>query len=145
RRHTRSYGDWSSDVCSSDLVRSYSMNAMMGNAGELSITGSNENNPNYVQFFTMPAIPHPQDLFVFLDEHPDSINDGYFVNQADYAEWLDLPASYHDRGANFSFADGHSESHRWRCPSTWQPSRPLGAPLPMYLPRTEHADFDWVT
>src|SRR5437867_7336354 len=23
RRHTRSYGDWSSDVCSSDLIRTY--------------------------------------------------------------------------------------------------------------------------
>src|SRR5437867_8186919 len=27
RRHTRSYGDWSSDVCSSDLTHNYSRNS----------------------------------------------------------------------------------------------------------------------
>src|SRR5688572_29084520 len=32
-------------------VRSYSMNAMIGNAGALSTGGFNKNNPEYVQFF----------------------------------------------------------------------------------------------
>src|SRR5207248_3737935 len=34
RRHTRSYGDWSSDVCSSDLVRTTDTSGM-GNAFEI--------------------------------------------------------------------------------------------------------------
>ena len=28
--------------------------------------------------------------------------------------WLDLPASYHGNAGGLSFADGHSEIHRWR-------------------------------
>jgi prepilin-type N-terminal cleavage/methylation domain-containing protein/prepilin-type processing-associated H-X9-DG protein len=125
-------------------VRSYSMNAMVGNAGDASVTGVNQNNPDYVQFFTLAAIPRPTSIFVFLDEHPDSIDDGYFLNKAYYPEWIDLPASYHNGGASLSFADGHSEMHRWINPKTRQPNRPDGAPLPMYLRSADMADFRWL-
>ena len=128
----------------SQRVRSYSMNAMIGDAGDLSMAGFNRNNPDYVQFFNMSSIPEPAKIFVFLDEHPDSINDGYFINKADYWEWIDLPASYHNGAASFSFADGHSETHRWRVASTRRPSQPDGAPLPMKLPKSDWGDFDWV-
>jgi len=63
--------------------------------------GFNTNNPDYVQFFKLPAIPQPTGIFVFLDEHPDSINDGYFLHQADDPAWIDLPASYHNGAAGF--------------------------------------------
>ena len=125
-------------------VRSYSMNAMVGDVGDLSQAGVNRNNPDYVQFFNMSSIPEPAKIFVFLHEHPDSINDGYFINKADYWEWIDLPASYHNGAASFSFADGHSETHRWRVASTKPPSQPDGAPLPMKLPKSDWGDFDWV-
>ena len=29
------------------------------------------------------------------------------------ANWRDLPASYHANAAGFSYADGHSEIHKW--------------------------------
>jgi prepilin-type N-terminal cleavage/methylation domain-containing protein/prepilin-type processing-associated H-X9-DG protein len=128
----------------SQRIRSYSMNAMIGDAGDLSSTGYNRNNPDYVQFFNIAAIPNPARIFVFLDEHPDSINDGYFIDKAYYWEWIDLPASYHNGGASFSFVDGHSESHRWRSASTRPPSQPDGAPLPIKLPKTDWDDFDWL-
>lgn len=126
-------------------VRSYSMNAMMGDAGDASRAGYNVNNPAYQQFFTLGSVPTPVDLFVFLDEHPDSINDGYFINRAYSWEWTDLPASYHDGAAGFSFADGHTELHRWIEPSTRVPARPDAAALPMRVPRDQRADFDWVS
>ena len=126
-------------------VRSYSMNAMVGNAGDLSSSGVNQNNPDYVQFFKLAAIPHPSEIFVFLDEHPDSINDGYFINQAYKWVWIDLPASYHNGAGCFSFADGHSETHRWRFGSTKPPARPDAAHLPISIPKNEWGDFDWVT
>ena len=126
-------------------VRSYSMNAMIGDAGDLSLTGFNRNNPDYVQFFSFATIPQPSGIFVFLDEHADSIDDGYFINRSDYWEWVDLPASYHNGGASFSFADGHSEGHRWLCASTLAPARPDGAALPMKLPRGQWGDLDWIT
>lgn len=125
-------------------IRSYSMNAMIGDAGDLSITGYNSNNPDYTQFFTMSSIPQPHSIFVFLDEHPDSINDGYFINKPDDWEWIDLPASYHDGAASLSFADGHSEKHVWKLSSTRPPAQPDAAPLPMPLPRTQWSDFEWL-
>jgi prepilin-type N-terminal cleavage/methylation domain-containing protein/prepilin-type processing-associated H-X9-DG protein len=125
-------------------LRSYSMNAMVGDAGEASSSGLNRNNPNYVQFFSLATIPKPMNIFVFLDEHPDSINDGYFLNKAYSSQWIDLPASYHNGAANFSYADGHSEMHRWRDAGTLVPSRPEAASLPMDLPKNAQRDFNWV-
>lgn len=126
-------------------IRSYSMNAMVGDAGDFTQTGTNVNNPKYVQFFKVTAIREPAHIFVFLDEHPDSINDGYFVNRADYDRWYDLPASYHNGAANFSFADGHAQSHAWRNELTRRPATPKGAGLPLRIPDTERQDFEWVT
>ena len=67
-------------------VRSYSMNAMVGNAGDNSRWGTNLFNPEYKQFMKATEIDHPTEIFVFVDEHPDSINDGYFLNQLDDLE-----------------------------------------------------------
>ena len=127
-------------------LRSYSMNAMMGDAGDFSRTGVNINNPAYVQFFNSASLPQPDTLFVFLDEHANSINDGYFVNQAYSTNWIDLPASYHNGAGSFSFADGHSEIHRWRNASTRQPVRPDSKVplLPMTFPQNEKDDYKWV-
>jgi prepilin-type N-terminal cleavage/methylation domain-containing protein/prepilin-type processing-associated H-X9-DG protein len=129
-------------------IRSYSMNAMVGDAGEVSKSGVNENNPGYVQFFKASSIPQPLRIFIFLDEHPDSINDGYFLNKWPTPRdpdkyWIDLPASYHNGAGSFSFADGHSETHRWQNPSTKQPPIPELLRLPMDVPKGEAADFYW--
>ena len=96
---------------------------------------------------------------MFLDEHPDSIDDGYFVNRDNAgsggyygmnaviaSEWLDLPASYHNRSAAFSFADGHAALHRWLKSSTLLPATPETY-LPVQVPATPdgaNADFEWV-
>jgi len=125
-------------------VRSYSMNMMVGDAGDLSQQGFNLNNPDYVQFFKLSSIPKPASIFVFLDEHPDSINDGYFLNKAYYREWMDLPASYHNGAATFSFADGHSLMRRWQYAKTKKPALPDAAGLPFYIPASESDDFNWV-
>lgn len=127
-------------------VRSYSMNAMVGDAGSFSSSGVNVNNTNYVQFFRVFSVPQPSDIFVFLDEHPDSIDDGYFLNRdvEGAPQWTDLPASYHDGGANFSFADGHSEYRRWHNASTKQPAQAYAIhSLPLTI-RDGTRDFEWV-
>jgi prepilin-type N-terminal cleavage/methylation domain-containing protein/prepilin-type processing-associated H-X9-DG protein len=125
-------------------VRSVSMNAMLGNAGEFLAGGVNTNNPNYRQFFRLAEVPQPEQIFAFVEEHPDSINDGYFINRFYYDEWIDLPASHHNRGANFAFADGHSEFRGWLNASTMPPARPDAAALPKDVSPNERADFDWV-
>jgi prepilin-type processing-associated H-X9-DG protein len=53
-------------------------------------------------------------LFVFVDENPYTINDGFFVCAPGNALWVDVPASYHGRACGFGFADGHSEIKKWR-------------------------------
>jgi len=128
----------------SSRVRSYSMNAMVGDAGEFSVGGTNVNNPAYSQYFKLAQVPHPSDIFVFIEEHPDSINDGYFVNRAYAAEWRDLPASFHNGSANLTYADGHVEPHRWQQSSTLAPARPDAAMLPKLIPSDQRSDFDWL-
>ena len=125
-------------------VRSISMNAMVGNAGQFISAGANVNNPNYRQFLKLGEIPQPAQIFVLTEEHPDSINDGYFLNQPDSMRWLDLPASYHNGAANLAFADGHLETHQWRFASTKPPARPDAAHLPFSVPAAEQADYEWL-
>ncbi|MBU6399835.1 MAG: hypothetical protein KGS61_05905 [Verrucomicrobia bacterium] len=117
---------------------------MVGDAGPAMHGYTNVNNPGYRQFLKASAIPNPAGIFVFLDEHPDSINDGYFINRPDDNEWLDLPASYHNGDGTFSFADGHAALHHWLFANTRRPARPEAAPLPFPFRPGERADFDWL-
>jgi prepilin-type N-terminal cleavage/methylation domain-containing protein len=57
--------------------------------------------------------PGAAETWVFNDEHPDSINDAAFFNPNQF-QVRDVPAAYHCGAAGFSFADGHSETHKWR-------------------------------
>lgn len=64
--------------------------------------------------------PSPSQLWVFLDEHPASINDGAFGfrmpnSSADTASqgWVDFPAGFHGGAGAYAFMDGHGETHRW--------------------------------
>jgi prepilin-type processing-associated H-X9-DG protein len=59
--------------------------------------------------------PGPANTWILLDEHPDSINDGFFCVDMNQANALpDGPASYHNGACGFAFADGHSEVKRWQ-------------------------------
>jgi len=54
-----------------------------------------------------------------VDEHPDSINDGWTIMELDNPnKWNDLPASYHNGACGFGFADGHGEIKKWLESST---------------------------
>ena len=119
-------------------IRSMSMNAMVGNPGEQ----LDRFNPTYVQFFKISQMPDPSGIFVFLDEHPDTINDGFFVNRLDTPEWGNLPASYHNGAANLSFADGHTETHRWLVGATIRPARQGG--VGGSFPANPATDFNWL-
>jgi prepilin-type N-terminal cleavage/methylation domain-containing protein/prepilin-type processing-associated H-X9-DG protein len=128
-------------------VRSVSMNAMVGDPGNLLQGGGNMNYPGYVQFLKESDIPSPSSIFVFLDEHCDSIDDGYFLATGGGftgTAWVDLPAAYHNGAGSFSFADGHAETHRWACASTLQPNIPYAVNLPLPLRPDDRADLNWV-
>lgn len=126
-------------------VRSFSLNAMVGNAGSNVVAGGNILNPGYRQFLRLSDVPQPAGIFAFIDEHPDSITDGYFLQPGGELEWEHLPGSHHDGAANLSFLDGHAETHRWRVASTRRPPLPDSGPLPFDIPPSERADHDWLS
>ena len=122
-------------------VRSMSMNSLVGDPGVL----TNRFNPAYVQFFKETDLVAPANIFLFLDEHPDTINDGFFMNRLEEYRWGNLPASYHNGAASVSFTDGHAESHRWVVGgenSTIRPAREGGA-LGGF-PAIPPTDYDWL-
>ena len=101
-------------------VRSVSMNAFVsGNAlpGEYWQPGF----ASYAKESNIIA-PPPSQIWVFADENPDTINDGWLrTDMLDPHQWNDMPGSYHDGACPFSFADGHTELHKWRSPATCPP------------------------
>jgi prepilin-type N-terminal cleavage/methylation domain-containing protein/prepilin-type processing-associated H-X9-DG protein len=111
-----------------ERVRSYSMNGFIEGGGWIGNKGGAANesgaHPGYRAYNKLSDIlnPSPSDLFVTLDEHPDSINDCcMIINPASNSKWEDVPGSNHGRSAGFSFADGHSEIHKWKVGSTCPP------------------------
>ena len=128
----------SSVAANGPRVRSLAMNSLVGDPGVL----TNQFNPAYVQFFKLTDFPTPAHIYVFLEEHPDTINDGFFMNRWDVYTWGNLPASYHNGAANLSFADGHLESHRWIVPDTVRPARPGG--VGGSFAASPPTDYEWL-
>jgi len=99
-------------------VRSYSMNGQMGGVFSASVKAYLNWTPSvqYRIFAKETDItdPAPVNAWVFVEEHADSINDGFFwVDMSDTTTWSDIPASYHGESGVFAFADGHSEIRKW--------------------------------
>jgi prepilin-type processing-associated H-X9-DG protein len=112
--------------------------------------------PKYRVFFKMSDFAaFTSKIFVFLDEHPDSINNEAFgvwmsdPNNSNNAYIFDIPAWYHNGACGFSFIDGHCEVHKWRDSRTMQPMTYTGnITLGIHVPKspdaywiTEHASF----
>ena len=96
-----------------ERVRSVSMNGAIGR-GNKDATDGLLNCERIFEKTTEVIRPNPASLWVFVDEHPDSINDGSFFNAQRNLEWIDMPSNQHCGACGFAFADGHSEIHKWR-------------------------------
>ena len=111
-------------------IRSMGMSqAMGGPGGWLQPPAYNEGQRKYKVYLKTSDFsdPGPSQLYVLLDEHPDSINAGGFANQMvesiAQARIIDFPASYHNAAAGISFADGHADIKKWLDPRTRPPVR----------------------
>ncbi len=109
-------------------VRTMAMNVYLGGfgggVGGTDPGGNGVFNPNtwtvYLKFGDL-ANPGSSQIFVFLDEREDAINFGnFYTDMSGYAppnamayKLADIPASYHGNAGGLSYADGHSEIHRW--------------------------------
>ena len=135
-------------------VRSLSVNGGIVGA---SLTLPPKEQPHYPigrTYFTAKKeseLKAPAMVWVSVDEHPDSINDSLFMFNPGLppssAAWRDLPASYHNGACGFSFADGHSEIHKWkddrtkkavRMQNKWWETTPGSYPVP------QSQDYAWV-
>jgi prepilin-type processing-associated H-X9-DG protein len=72
--------------------------------------------------------PSPTRAFVFIDEHPWSMDgDAFFyVYPPATWRWGSFPDARHQNGANLSFADGHVDHLKWLEPSTLKISKSKG-------------------
>jgi prepilin-type N-terminal cleavage/methylation domain-containing protein len=129
-------------------VRSLSMNGMMGGISTDNAVVNIYGNAVYQLFFkqTQIARPSPSMAWVFIDEHGDSINDGFFRVEMDtQAVWRDLPASYHGASGALSFADGHAEIRKWTDPAVKdRPVTKVNFPNNSTFPAIPDSDLAWL-
>jgi len=109
----------------------------------------------YKIYSKLTAIDVPTKIFVFLDMREDRVNWSNFMadmtgysppSPGSYAWTTDLPGMYHNLGATFSLADGHSEMHKWRDPRTTPPLIVGGdmSSAPQSTPAPNSVDVAWV-
>ena len=97
-------------------VRSFAMNHAIGNSAKDGDLLMGQGWRIYRKTGDITA-PPPVSLWVIMDEHPDSVDDGYFIVDLDRrnesAQLVSFPANYHNGAASVSYADGHVEAHKW--------------------------------
>ncbi|MFM8468919.1 MAG: type II secretion system protein [Limisphaerales bacterium] len=122
-------------------VRSVTMNIFM-NRTQLAL-----NSTGYKVFRRNGEMGKPSDLFVFIHESPQSIEDciyrldlgtagGAFPTWgAAYNVFENAPAALHSGATTIGFADGHVEHHKWNLLSVWN-TVPIAA--------NNTADINWL-
>ena len=104
-------------------VRSISSNIYVGRGNGWAPVGGGPSGPNNLspvngyKGAAKPSdltIPGPAGTWVYVDEHPDSINDAGCFPPDSATNIPDAPATYHNGACGFAFADGHSEIHKWK-------------------------------
>ena len=82
----------------------------------------------YTKSATM-ARPGPSKTWVFIEESPYSIDDGFFaLDPRNTTQWFNSPAVLHGNGSVLSYADGHSAVRLWTDSSmiNEKPATPAG-------------------
>ncbi len=134
-------------------VRSISMNGQMGGGVIAGLPGqaavvNQYGSINFKIFNKQSDITGsgfaPVKAWVFIDEHPDSVNDGLFrvdMNPPDNL-WADWPASNHGPSSSLAFADGHAENHKWTDPAI--ANHPVTHTKPSLSATAPYTDLQWL-
>ena len=139
-------------------VRSYSMSQAfcLSNEGHLE---DGDSPPNYWRHYlktTDIIAPAPVNLWVMIEESPDSINDGAFavamaggniyggINNPSADKWQDGPSTLHNGGCGFAFADGHYELKQWTDPRTLAIKSTYTTSFPYGITQSTNTDIQWV-
>ncbi len=100
-------------------VRSVAMNGAIGDGKKYDF--------GWTDFFwakksTDLNLPGPSDSWLFIDEHPDSIDDSILYTNPEYTDgtgiFTELPSGGHAGSCGITYADGHAEIHKWKDPIT---------------------------
>jgi len=127
-------------------TRSISMNAWLG-PYQIWDDSSGRNFYKESDLAVMGAV----NVWLFMDENPFSINDGFMAEYAPPAppdtgnlRWVDYPASYHGGAGDMAFCDGHTQIRKWTDSSvlTMKISNPDTPSLPPDPPNCP--DLPWL-
>ncbi len=129
-------------------LRSISFNSFFGrfdtaDPNDPTAKGRNWGLQQFRQFLKVTDCPQPGMTWTTVDEHPDSINDGFFINNDQAPNWQDIPASYHNGACGFSFADGHAEIHKWTSRTSVIPVKYVYSAAQYPFDATGRNDFQW--
>lgn len=92
------------------------------------------------------SIAGPTETLLWLDEHPDSINDWVFVPPNNSMNFVDVPSTCHNGAGGFGFMDGHSEIHRWTGPTLRGPLRKVTYRVRHNVPTVpDDPDLRWLS
>ncbi len=123
-------------------VWSYSMNSDLApNAGV-----ARHLSPRYQVLRKSSDIRSAVNTFAFMDVIPQNLCTPAFIvllpgSASD--RFFHFPATHHNRGGVESFADGHSEAHRWRDPRTFRTAA-LGVKIGHDVSSPGNKDLLWI-
>jgi prepilin-type N-terminal cleavage/methylation domain-containing protein/prepilin-type processing-associated H-X9-DG protein len=96
----------------------------------------------------MAQLIHPSRSWVFINEHPDSLDDGIFFvdprSATGNGSLIELPSSYLGNGCGISYADGHAEVHKWQTAAFNVPVRYNHYPPNPGISYTGNPDLAWL-
>jgi prepilin-type N-terminal cleavage/methylation domain-containing protein/prepilin-type processing-associated H-X9-DG protein len=94
------------------------MDAAVGNGDKYDITQFGWTAPFFfAKKSTDFHTPGPSDCWLFMDEHPDALDDNIFytpVPTDSLTKFIELPGSQHGGACGITFADGHSTVYKWK-------------------------------
>ena len=108
--------------------------------------------PNYWRHYLKAAdmvLPAPANLWVMIDDNPDSINDGAFAvamgqNSFTTMRWQDGPSALHEGGCGVAFADGHYQLKKWADRRTLAMKVTYTTPFPYGITQPSNLDIQWL-
>ena len=132
-------------------VRSYSLNSSLNNSVATAAPANTTQGRTYIRAIrtTQLNTPGPASVFAFVDESAYTLLytgnstfsfDPGIPQGSEY--WRNLPSHYHGSAGNISFADGHSEIHKWMDPRTLVKVQ-YGVTTSSHIVVGVSADYEW--
>ena len=130
-------------------TRSVALNAFLG-GGTVVVSGNNLEHEDYVHAQKVSEIASPASTFLFLEEHPDHLDDGNFFMHPGFSQklqhWHDIPGTGHNGSGGVSFVDGHVEAHYWGIgPINSSMTYADGLAAPTFETAAEKAGAEWLS